>query len=85
MPPPSSGVPLASSGVPLAGGFPDLAGFGRRPLQMDIGELVAHVVYQLGALAGVARVAEAALARFGRVDILVTNAGGPPAGSCGCR
>lgn len=38
-------------------GFPDLAGFGRRPLQMDTGELVAHVVYQLGALAGVARVA----------------------------
>jgi UPF0271 protein len=38
-------------------GFPDLAGFGRRPLQMDIGDLVANVVYQLGALAGVARVA----------------------------
>ena len=30
--------------------------------------------------AAVARVAQAALARFGRVDILVTNAGGPPAG-----
>lgn len=35
-------------------GFPDLQGFGRRPLQMDIGELTACVVYQLGALAGIA-------------------------------
>lgn len=38
-------------------GFPDLAGFGRRPMQMDTGELVAAVVYQLGALAGIARTA----------------------------
>src|ERR671933_927593 len=29
----------------------------------------------------VARIAGAALGRFGRVDILVTNAGGPPAGT----
>ena len=36
-------------------GFPDLAGFGRRPMQMDTRELVAAVVYQLGALAGIAR------------------------------
>ena len=38
-------------------GFPDLAGFGRRPMQMDTRELVAAVVYQLGALAGIARTA----------------------------
>ena len=38
-------------------GFPDLAGFGRRPMQMDTGELVAAVIYQLGALAGIARTA----------------------------
>ncbi|MDM0003021.1 5-oxoprolinase subunit PxpA [Variovorax sp. J22P240] len=38
-------------------GFPDLAGFGRRPLQMDTRELVAAVIYQLGALAGIARTA----------------------------
>ncbi len=38
-------------------GFPDLAGFGRRPLQMDTRELVAAVLYQLGALAGIARAA----------------------------
>ena len=31
--------------------------------------------------AGVARVVQTALARFGRIDVLVTNAGGPPAGT----
>ncbi len=38
-------------------GYPDLQGFGRRPLQMDIGELCSHVTYQLGALAGIAKAA----------------------------
>ena len=38
-------------------GFPDLAGFGRRAMQMDTRELVAAVLYQLGALAGMARAA----------------------------
>ncbi|RZL96649.1 MAG: 5-oxoprolinase subunit PxpA [Variovorax sp.] len=38
-------------------GFPDLVGFGRRPMQMDTRELVAAVLYQLGALAGIARTA----------------------------
>jgi UPF0271 protein len=38
-------------------GFPDLAGFGRRVLPMDTRELVAAVIYQLGALAGIARAA----------------------------
>ena len=44
------------------------------------GVKVSEVVADLSDPAGVARVAECALADFGRVDILVTNAGGPPAG-----
>jgi len=42
---------------------------------------VLGVAADLATPAGVARVTEAALARFGQVDILVTNAGGPPAGT----
>jgi UPF0271 protein len=38
-------------------GFPDLLGFGRRPMQIDTAELASYVVYQLGALAGMARAA----------------------------
>ena len=38
-------------------GFPDRQGFGRRPIQMDTAELASMVVYQLGALAGIARAA----------------------------
>lgn len=38
-------------------GFPDLLGFGRRRMQVEIKELCAYVVYQLGALAGMAAVA----------------------------
>jgi UPF0271 protein len=37
--------------------FPDLAGFGRRPMQMVPRELELHIVYQLGALEGIARAA----------------------------
>jgi 5-oxoprolinase (ATP-hydrolysing) subunit A len=37
--------------------FPDRQGFGRRPMQIDIAELATMVTYQLGALAGIARVA----------------------------
>lgn len=36
-------------------GFPDRQGFGRRPMQIEAEELAAMVVYQLGALAGIAR------------------------------
>jgi UPF0271 protein len=36
-------------------GFPDRQGFGRRVMQMDTAELASMVVYQLGALAGIAR------------------------------
>jgi UPF0271 protein len=38
-------------------GFPDRQGFGRRVMQFDAGELAAMVVYQLGALDGIARAA----------------------------
>lgn len=38
-------------------GYRDLAGFGRRFVDMDPGELTDDVTYQLGALAGMARVA----------------------------
>lgn len=37
--------------------FPDLAGFGRRPMQMEPRELELNVIYQLGALDGIARAA----------------------------
>ena len=35
-------------------GFPDLMGFGRRPMQCDPEELAQYVLYQLGALSGIA-------------------------------
>ncbi|HSV83739.1 MAG TPA: 5-oxoprolinase subunit PxpA [Ramlibacter sp.] len=38
-------------------GFPDRQGFGRRVMQIDVAELASMVVYQLGALAGLARAA----------------------------
>jgi UPF0271 protein len=38
-------------------GYRDLAGFGRRPIDMDPAELVNDVIYQIGALDGFARVA----------------------------
>lgn len=37
-------------------GFPDLAGFGRRRMQIDTATLAHYVTYQLGALAAFARV-----------------------------
>lgn len=36
-------------------GYPDLAGFGRREMHLPTSELRAHILYQLGALAGLAR------------------------------
>jgi UPF0271 protein len=46
-------------GIDIGGhvGFPDRQGFGRRLMQIDTAELAAMVVYQLGALAGLARAA----------------------------
>ncbi|KQN52160.1 hypothetical protein ASE93_03180 [Serratia sp. Leaf50] len=39
-------------------GFPDLSGFGRRRMQIETATLAQYVIYQLGALAGFARVAD---------------------------
>ncbi len=44
------------------------------------GVTVIEVVADLSEPDGVARVTQRALEQFGRVDVLVTNAGGPPAG-----
>lgn len=37
-------------------GFPDLIGFGRRPIEVDVTELKAYIIYQLGALNAFLRV-----------------------------
>jgi UPF0271 protein len=42
-------------------GYPDLAGFGRRPMALTPGEIEASVLYQLGAVAGFARAAQTGL------------------------
>jgi UPF0271 protein len=49
----------AANGVDLGAhvGFPDLLGFGRRPIQADPREVATYVLYQLGALAGIAAAA----------------------------
>ncbi|NEK58634.1 LamB/YcsF family protein [Geodermatophilus sabuli] len=49
----------AGTGVAIGAqvSYRDLAGFGRRFIDMDPGELTADVVYQLGALDGFARIA----------------------------
>ena len=47
----------AARGVDIGAhvGFPDRQGFGRRVMHIDVAELAAMVIYQLGALAGLAR------------------------------
>ena len=49
-------------------------------IRAETGVTVVEVVADLGEPEGVARVTQQALTEFGRVEILVTNAGGPPAG-----
>jgi 3-oxoacyl-[acyl-carrier protein] reductase len=49
-------------------------------IRAETGVTVIEVVADLGEAEDVARVTQRALAEFSRVDILVTNAGGPPAG-----
>jgi 3-oxoacyl-[acyl-carrier protein] reductase len=49
-------------------------------IRAETGVTVIEVVADLSEAEGVARVTQRALEEFGRVDILVTNAGGPPAG-----
>lgn len=48
-----------SHGVDLGAhvSYPDLMGFGRRPIQMEGAELEKHLLYQLGALHGIATAA----------------------------
>lgn len=48
-----------SHGVDLGAhvSYPDLMGFGRRHMQMDLAELEKHVLYQMGALYGIAKAA----------------------------
>jgi 3-oxoacyl-[acyl-carrier protein] reductase len=53
----------------------------RREIASAAGVEVRAVVADLSTLDGVQRVTSDALSAFGRVDILVTNAGGPPAGT----
>jgi 3-oxoacyl-[acyl-carrier protein] reductase len=50
-------------------------------IEAAYGVPVLGIAADLATPTGVAKVTEAALAHFGRVDILVTNAGGPPAGT----
>lgn len=49
-------------------------------IRVATGMTVVEVVADLAVSADVARVADVALSTFGRVDVLVTNGGGPPAG-----
>jgi len=53
----------------------------RAAIEAAHGVPVVAVAADLATAAGVAQVTQAAFDRFGRVDILVTNAGGPPAGT----
>jgi 3-oxoacyl-[acyl-carrier protein] reductase len=52
-----------------------------REIERDTHASLIGVAADVSSAEGVSRVACAALERFGRVDILVTNAGGPPAGT----
>ena len=74
---------LAAEGASLV-----LCARGNDELQATCAAIAAaHAVPVLGiaadvaVAADVARVVQAAQARFGRIDVLVTNAGGPPAGT----
>lgn len=51
-----------------------------RAIMVGSGVRVVTVGADLSAAADVAKVADAAMREFGRIDILVTNGGGPPAG-----
>jgi 3-oxoacyl-[acyl-carrier protein] reductase len=51
-----------------------------REIAAETGATVVPVRADVSEPAGVERVTAAALDRFGRVDVLITNAGGPPAG-----
>jgi 3-oxoacyl-[acyl-carrier protein] reductase len=74
---------LASEGAALG-----ICARGEAALRAARDQIAAHTGAEVHAVAadvsdreGIARVAREVLDRFGRVDILVTNAGGPPAGA----
>ena len=73
---------LANEGAALV-----LCARGEAALQQAASELGARgaqveaVTANLSTVTGVQSVVEAGLARFGRIDVLVTNTGGPPAGT----
>jgi UPF0271 protein len=60
-------------------GFPDLQGFGRRAMQIEPAELDAMVIYQLGALAGIARAAGHAMTHMSLHGALGNMAAGDAA------
>jgi UPF0271 protein len=60
-------------------GYPDLAGFGRRDLDMTADELVASIVYQVGALAAFARDAGTELRHVKAHGALYNRAAADPA------
>ena len=62
-------------------GYPDLPGFGRRALDMTAAELEAAVLYQIGALAGIARAAGVALRHVKPHGALYNRAAADPAGA----
>jgi UPF0271 protein len=60
-------------------GYPDREGFGRRAMKLDANELFAWVVYQVGALAAVARVQGANLTHVKAHGALYNHAAGDAA------
>lgn len=66
----------AQKGVAIGAhpGYPDLQGFGRRTLDMTPDAIAAYIVYQMGALAGFARVAGVKLTHIKPHGALYNNA-----------
>jgi UPF0271 protein len=60
-------------------GYPDLAGFGRREMELSIPELEAAIVYQVGAVAAFARAAGVALRHVKPHGALYNRAATDPA------
>src|SRR3954454_18938337 len=60
-------------------GYPDLAGFGRRPMALTPQEIEASVLYQVGAVAGFARAVGAGLRHVKAHGALYNRAAHEPA------
>ena len=74
---------LATEGasVCMCARSPDTLEAARAAIAATTGAEVEAVAADVSELSGIKLLADHALAHFGRVDILVTNAGGPPAGT----